>query len=440
MESLFRDISEKMFSLLKLKELLTISFDGEISNFIRINDSKVRQTSNIINANIGLELCIGSKKCFHEFTFTNDVVINLERTKNELNKMRYYINDLPDDPFIVAPKEGESSREVNPGNLLDEGVILDSILDPLKSVDCSGIWASGKIFRGNSNCKGVFHWFETDNYSFDFSLITKDEKMVKETYAGNNWIQNDYLSFIENSILKLKSMNNKSLKVTPGKYRTYIAPAGVADLVDMFSWGGISESAIRQGASAFCKMRNENVSLNSKFNLSENFDLGLISRFNSCGELSPIKLDLISSGVLKNTLISSRTALEYNLISNKAEVGEGLRTPIVETGDLLKNDILKEIDSGIYLSNLHYLNWSDQPNGRITGMTRYASFWVENGEIMAPIDQMRFDDSFYNFFGNNLSKISSSSDVIPDVSTYGGRSLGGVKCPGVIIDDFELTL
>ena len=165
-----------------------------------------------------------------------------------------------------------------------------------------------------------------------------------------------------------------------------------------------------------------------------------MSRFNSCGELSPIKLDLISSGVLKNTLISSRTALEYNLLSNKAEVGEGLRAPIVETGDLLKKDILKEIDSGIYLSNLHYLNWSDQPNGRITGMTRYASFWVENGEIKAPIDQMRFDDSFYNFFGNNLSKISSSSDVIPDVSTYGGRSLGGVKCPGVIIDDFELTL
>ena len=31
--------------------------------------------------------------------------------------------------------------------------------------------------------------------------------------------------------------------------------------------------------------------------------------------------------------------------------------------------------------NLHYLNWSDNIGGRITGMTRYACFWVENGEI-----------------------------------------------------------
>ena len=53
---------------------------------------------------------------------------------------------------------------------------------------------------------------------------------------------------------------------------------------------------------------------------------------------------------------------------------------------------------------------------------------------------MRFDDSFYNFFGDNLSNVANRTDIIPDVSSYSGRSLGGVKCPGVIIDDFALTL
>ena len=346
----------------------------------------------------------------------------------------------PDDPFIVKPVEGDSSREIIEGNLLKDDEILDAILPALSNVDCSGIWASGTIFRGIANCAGVFHWFETDNYSFDYSLITADEKMVKETYAGNNWNQNDYINFAKNSIVKLESMNDSNLKLNPGKYRTYIAPAGVADLINMFSWGGISESAIRQGSSAFCKMKNDKISLNPKFNLREDFNLGLMARFNSCGELSPKKLDLISSGILKNTLISSRTALEYNLLSNKAESNEGLRTPIFEPGELQNEKVLDEIGTGIYLSNLHYLNWSDQPNGRITGMTRYASFWVEDGEIKAPIEQMRFDDSFYNFFGDNLSAVSNRAEIIPDVSTYGGRSLGGVKCPGVIIDDFELTL
>jgi len=440
MESLCRELSKCTFQLLKKNEQLSISFSGENSNFIRINESKVRQISNVINGDIEIELIIGQKKTVHGFTLTSNNNSNLIKIESELNKMRTYINELPNDPFIVLPKEGESSKKTIKGNLINDDDILDSILPPLSKVDSSGIWASGIIFKGFANCKGVFHWFETENYSFDFSLITKDEKMVKETYAGNYWNQKDYNQYIENAILKLNSLEKKNIRLKPGKYRTYIAPAGISDLINMFSWGGISESAIRQGASSFCKMRNENISLNSQFNLIEDFNLGLNARFNNYGELSPDKLNIISSGKLINTLISSRTAIEYNLESNKAEINEGLRTPIIAPGDMNENDILKKIGTGIYLSNLHYLNWSDQPNGRITGMTRYASFWVENGEIKSPIEQMRFDDSFYNFFGNNLLHISKKTQIIPDVSTYNARSLGGVKCPGMIIDNFKLTL
>jgi predicted Zn-dependent protease len=440
MESLCREISNKTFQLLKKNELLSVSFSGENSNFTRINESNVRQISNVINCEIEIELIIEQKKTTHGLTLTTNNKSNLYKIEIELDKMRSYINELPNDPFIVKPKEGESSKKIINGNLLKDGDILDSTLPSLSKVDCSGIWASGTIFRGLSNSKGIFHWFETDNYSFDFSLITKDGKMVKETYAGNNWNQKEYLSFIENAILKLDSMKKNNIKLKPGKYRTYIASAGIADLVNMFSWGGISESAIRQGGSAFCKMRDEKFSLNPQFNLSEDFELGLNTHFNNYGELSPKKLNLISSGKLKNTLISTRTALEYNLNGNKAEINESLKNPIIASGTLDKKDILKEIGTGIYLSNLHYLNWSDQPNGRITGMTRYASFWVENGEIISPIEQMRFDDSFYNFFGNNLSQISKNTEVIPDVSTYHSRSLGGIKCPGMIFNNFELTL
>ena len=74
----------------------------------------------------------------------------------------------------------------------------------------------------------------------------------------------------------------------------------------------------------------------------------------------------------------------------------------MEPGNLNQENVTKEIDRGLYLSNIHYLNWSDNAGGRITGLTRYACFWVENGEIVAPIETMRFDDSFYRFFGEKL--------------------------------------
>jgi hypothetical protein len=44
-------------------------------------------------------------------------------------------------------------------------------------------------------------------------------------------------------------------------------------------------------------------------------------------------------------------------------------------------EILKQLGTGLYISNLWYLNYSDQPAARLTGMTRFATFWVENGEI-----------------------------------------------------------
>ena len=123
-----------------------------------------------------------------------------------------------------------------------------------------------------------------------------------------------------------------------------------------------------------------------------------------------------------------------------AEDSEFLRSPKIDSGNLEEDNILKKIDKGLYLSNLHYLNWSDNLGGRITGMTRYACFWVENGEFVAPIENMRFDDSIYNFFGKQLDGIADTIDYIPDVGTYGGRQPGGIMAPSILIDGFNLTL
>ena len=162
--------------------------------------------------------------------------------------------------------------------------------------------------------------------------------------------------------------------------------------------------------------------------------------FNDDGELAPKTLPLINSGILKNTLINSRTAQEYKIDSNFAGSWEGLRAPVMDTGNLHEKDIPSKIDKGVLLNNLHYLNWSDNVGGRITGMTMYACFWIEDGEIIAPIDNMRFDDTIYNIFGSNLESVTSKSQFIPDTGTYSGRSFGGTNCPGILLNSFSLTL
>lgn len=102
--------------------------------------------------------------------------------------------------------------------------------------------------------------------------------------------------------------------------------------------------------------------------------------------------------------------------------------------------ILACLDTGLYLSNLHYLNWSDRPTARVTGMTRYACFWVEGGEIFAPIAHLRFDESLYRCWGDNLIALTNGLEFIPDVDTYGSRQLGGSWAPGLLVQDFTYTL
>jgi predicted Zn-dependent protease len=180
--------------------------------------------------------------------------------------------------------------------------------------------------------------------------------------------------------------------------------------------------------------------LSNAFDVKENFQRGLVPRFNELGEMAAPELPLIEKGVLVNTLVNSRTAKEYQKTANGANSYEALRAPEINPGNLRFEEILPSLDTGLYVSNLHYLNWSDRPTGRITGMTRYACFWVEGGEIVAPIENLRFDESLYRFWGENLVDLTNFQEFIPEVGTYESRQLGGSMVPGMLVENFTYTL
>ena len=440
MENKFKNISRTIYSQLKKDELLTLSFTGEESQFIRLNNAKIRQTGLVNDADIHMKMIANGTTCTGSFTLSGNDDIDTKRAKLEIDRMRLESTQILKDPYLIKPGGSGSSREIKKSNGLSFNDAVDAILPAIQGVDFVGILSNGKMYRGNSNSLGQEHWFETESFSLDYSLVAANHQMVKGTFAGTDWDQNEYEHYLAQSKKKLELMELSPVKLETGNYKTWFEPAAVSDFLSMFSWNGISEASIQQGCSGFGKMRNDDVRLSSKFSISEDFSSGLVPKFNSDGEVSSNELKIISSGKLKNTLVSSRTANEYNRASNFAEAGEYLRSPFMEPGALDQSDVLKEIDKGLYLSNIHYLNWSDNPNGRITGLTRYACFWVENGEIVGPINTMRFDDSFYNYFGDNLLQVGNKTEFIPNTSTYGNREIGGTTCPGILADSFALTL
>ncbi len=436
----FETVKDALFNELKGEQQLTLNMSAEESLFTRFTQSKIRQITSVSQGDLEFTLQEGNKKLSCAFGFTGDKTYDLEIALDLLKQSQKDLPDQTEDINTIALKDNGSSCEEKKANLLDIYKSSNSFLKPLESIDGAGLYVSGPVARANANNLGQNHFYSTESFYVDYSLYSKSQQAVKDIYADTSWNETTFKNKINTCSEQLKLMNNPIKKVNPGKYRVYLSPAATNDFVSMLGWNGLSFQGYKQGSCALTKLFDKKCRLSSQVNISEDFSLNLIERFNSRGELTPMNTDIIKNGELENLLISSNSAKEYGVSSNGADSSEYPRALIMRPGDLKEENILKELGTGIYLSNLHYLNWSDLPNARITGMTRYACFWVENGEIVAPIEQMRFDETFYNALGDNLVAITDFSEISPETCTYYSRGIGGSSFPGVIINDFNLTL
>ena len=109
-------------------------------------------------------------------------------------------------------------------------------------------------------------------------------------------------------------------------------------------------------------------------------------------------------------------------------------------GSIPNHQALATLKDGLYIGNLWYLNFSDRQACRTTGVTRFGTFWVEGGELVAPVNVMRFDESMYRALGDNLEGLTSDREFIIDPGTYGGRTYTSARLPGALVGDFSLTL
>lgn len=435
----FNDVADHLLAKLHKGEAASLNLHAEESLFVRFNGNKVRQNTHVEQRSLGLTLQKDGKTANINFSITGETDEDKKRADFWLAEARQECALLPEDPYQVVIKNNGSSDSTFKGLLLNDEEVIKAITTPAQGTDFAGLYCAGPLISATRNSEGQNHWFATENFFVDYSLYM-GEKAVKAIYAGTHWDQKAFDESLSQSKNQLSLMNRPKKVLQPGAYKAYLAPGAVAELASMFSWGALSFNGYKQGVSALQKLKDKEKSLSPLFSLRENFGTGLTHRYNSLGEVAPETLDLISHGELKSLLISSRSAKEYGAASNAGDGHEAPRAMEILPGSLKKEDILKELGTGLYLSNLHYLNWSDRLNARITGMTRYACFWVENGEIIAPIADLRFDESLFDCLGTNLLAVTDFQEVDPMVSTYESRALGGKKVPGMLIKDFKFTL
>ena len=300
------------------------------------------------------------------------------------------------------------------------------------------------MFRAHANSNGAFHWFVNDSWMVDYSLYGTGERAYKGLFSGRVWDTKAWDREREKACLQLEALERPIQKVERGEYRTYLSPGAVSDF-SYFLGSIFGESGRRRGVSPLCLFKDQKKVFSPHFNFSENFRLVETPAFTSEGERVPEHRELVSQGEVVGSLIGSRSAKEYNLKSNGASSSEAVRAPSIGVseqsgGSFSEEEALQRLETGLYISNVHYLNWSDRPKGRITGMTRYACFWVEGGEMVAPIENLRWDDSIFRLFGNQMEATTDQPCLFPSTHSYGHRGVGGVSSPGLLVQSMRFTL
>uniref|UniRef100_UPI001F06A3FC metallopeptidase TldD-related protein n=1 Tax=Burkholderia sp. LMG 13014 TaxID=2709306 RepID=UPI001F06A3FC len=227
--------------------------------------------------------------------------------------------------------------------------------------------------------------------------------------------------------------------LAPGRYRAYFAPDAVHEMTSLLGWSGFSARALASARSPLHRLYAGEVALDPRVSITEDFSLGIAPAFNADGYRRD-SVPLVVEGRGAGQLVCARTAREQGCAPNGAGNGESPQSLTIASGTLADADVLAALDTGLYVGNLWYLNFSDPIACRMTGMTRFATFWVEGGRIVAPVDAMRFDDSFYRLFGSELEQLGAAPALLANDDTYGERATGGAQLPGLLARSFELTL
>lgn len=418
----------------------SLYYAAETSEFIRFNHATVRQATHVEQRYATVAVVTGRRRATGTVTLSGDIAADTRALLAERATLVSQLPLVPEDDYLLLPDDVASTERSAEGGLPSPRQVIDAVAEHAAQTDLVGFYAGGPVVRAFADSRGQRNWHSIESFNFEWSLYHAGDQAAKSSYAGTHWDDAEFARRIAAGRQQVALLALPRKTLPPGDYRAYFSPVAMADLLSTLGWGGFGLKAMKTGVSSLMNMHRGEAQLHPGFSLIEATGEGIAPCFQDDGFVKPQAVPLVAAGRIAGTLNSPRSAKEYGVIANGSCAGEWPEALALRAGDLPAAGVLATLDTGVYISNLHYLNYSDRQACRMTGMTRFACFWVDQGQLVAPISVMRFDDSFLRMFGSGLIALTQETELQPDSGTYGGRQLASVTTPGAIVEGFRLTL
>ncbi len=199
----------------------------------------------------------------------------------------------------------------------------------------------------------------------------------------------------ERALSKVTSEKD-AITLPAGEHPVIMEPEAFGELVTAFAWQSFSAKAAQDGRSFMAHRTGEQVTSPS-FTLRDDVwhpqQTGLSIDYEGAAKQT---VGLIEDGVALGVVHNAATA-----VAAQAETtGHALPAPdywgpipmnlVITGGSTSMASLLAAFPRAIHVTRLHYLNVEDEARTQITGMTRDGTFLIADGEIVAPLIDMRF--------------------------------------------------
>jgi predicted Zn-dependent protease len=242
--------------------------------------------------------------------------------------------------------------------------------------------------------------------------------------------------------------SHRHVELPPGRYDTVLPPAALADLMIYLYWSAGARDAY-EGRSVFSKpgggtrvgdrLTDRPLRLWSDPAATGLESVPFVAVTGSSGSSSvfddglPLHAtDWIRDGHLA-ALLQSRYSAELTGLPFTPGVDNLLLGEAGATGTV--DDLISDIDRGLLLTCLWYIREVDPQTLLLTGLTRDGVFLVENGEVVAGVNNFRFNESPVDLLGRVSSTGASTRTLPREWNDWFTRT----AMPPVRVPDFNMS-
>jgi predicted Zn-dependent protease len=435
-------ITDKILTMCKA-DAVEVEFQGGERSATRFANSTI--TANLIEHDQSVEITVyyGQKSAStttHQF---DDASL-----KSAIEQVQALAKRKPDNPEtmpLVKPPQDYLKVESTLPSAVSFGPAerAQMVKKSVEICEKHGVLGAGYIpkmhwTQATANSEGLFAYYQWADASFILTCRTPDG--TGSGWAGTTNVKDisqiDAAALTEVAASKaLKSQKPRAIE--PGNYTVILEPRPAARFLSL-ALQAFNARPAEEGRSFMSGKEKGSTRLGEKV-FGDNVTLRTQIQ-NPILRQSPIGPDglaardvtWVEKGVVKNLFYDRFWAQKQG---KTASVTAPFQSLVMDGGDATVEQMIKSTKRGLLVSFFWYIRPVEQMTLLNTGMTRDGLFLIENGEITAPVQNFRWNETPAVGFNN----ISMLGKAVPMHTGEAYDQPGTALVPAMRIEDFTMT-